>query len=780
MIVRFFLTAFLALVPAAAFASSYGDFDVAPAPAWAEPAAVDFAAATPRDVARFGIHDLLLDHQVRVTGSEDSHFHRTVRKVLSPSGVQNASELSFDFDPSFERLVLHSISIVRDGRTVNALKPGEVRVIEKEDDSADRIYDGELTALVFVDDVRPGDVLDFSWSIVGRNPLLGGRFVDEIDFSPSVPAAHIRHRILWPATRTLHYRASAPDLVPAVEDHDGVRTFSWEQRNVEPIELEDDAPAWYEPWRFVQLSEFDGWNAVAQWAADLFVVDAPSQQLIDATAAKIRAAHPRQQDQLVAAIRLVQDDIRYLGLEMGKNSHEPRQPSETLTQRWGDCKDKSLLLSALLRALGADATPALVNTKLRRRLDDRLPSPFLFDHVITRCRLSNRTYWIDATLSEQGGALETLDTPDDERALVVDRRTAALEHIAVTSHASTSSERTYSATEMDGPVTLEIVSTYRGGDADAMRADLAAMSARDLARERLNQAATDHPHIRSLQAPAVDDDRSANVIVVRERYSVRGLWSAGAWTFYPGLISDAMRVPATVVRTMPLAFDHPQSLEETVKFRFPEPPDSEPTSDVVESPAFRYEMHADRSGNTVTIRYSLRSLRDAIAPAEVAAHLTRIAQVRRSIGFDINRPEGPAAPSPGATAAGSAGRWFWGTFALVSFVGLCVAVVLPRRRSSRRPSVASLAMPRAAFAPGDAPASALVARNEQAAHAIAAEFRCACGKEFLYDGEIQRARYGERDLAIVTGRCEACGRDRAIYFTLEDSVTAVSEPAASA
>lgn len=769
----------LTLAPAASgLAASYGDFDVAAAPSWTDSVPVDLAASTPRDSARFGIHDLLLDHQVRVTASGEEHFSRTVRKVLSPSGVQNASELMFDFDPSFERLVLHHVEIVRDGKRVNALKPSEIRVIEKEDDAADRIYDGDLTALVFLGDVRPGDVLDYSWSTVGRNPLLGGRYVDEIDFSPSVPAAHIRHRILWPAVRKLSYRASDRELLPAVSSRGGVETFVWEQRNVEPVELEDDTPAWFEPWRFVQLSEFEDWNSVAKWAADLFVVDAPSQKLVDETAARIRAAHPGRRDQFLAAVRLVQDDIRYLGIEMGKNSHEPRQPGETLTQRWGDCKDKALLLSALLRALGADAHPALVNTKLRRRLDSRLPSPFLFDHVITRCRIDGQTYWIDATLADQGGSLQTIDTPDDERALIVDAATTGLETIKVRSQASTTVERTYSMKRADAPVSLEIATTYRGSDADAMRTDLAAMSAKDLARERLNRAATTHPHIRALHPPQVSDDRAANVIVVHEEYEVRELWSAGVWTFVPDAIDAALRVPDTVVRTMPLAFDHPLRVEERVRFVFPEALPVEPSSDVVESPAFRYEMHADRSGNVVTIRYSLRSLTDAVAPADVPSHLTRVAQVRRSIGLDVDRPAVAAAPESllASTVGGSASRWFWGTFAMVTFVGVCCVIAIPRatRRRAR-----SSARSHALFAPGEAPASAIVAANENSVLRAAAEFRCDCGKEFLYDGDIQRARYDERDLVIVTGRC-ACGRERVLYFTLGDHVSPLGEPARTA
>ena len=78
-----------------------------------------------------------------------------------------------DFDPSFQRLVLHEVTIVRNGHTTAALHPADIRIIEKEDESDSGIYDGRLTALIFLKDVRAGDVIDWSWSIDGANPTRG-------------------------------------------------------------------------------------------------------------------------------------------------------------------------------------------------------------------------------------------------------------------------------------------------------------------------------------------------------------------------------------------------------------------------------------------------------------------------------------------------------------------------------------------------------------------------------------------------------------------------------
>src|SRR5438067_664049 len=164
------LLLFVLLLPTLAFAR--GRFDIRSAPSWAEQLPVDLnVSANARDI-RGGIYAILVDHQC-LNGAAD--YYRDVRKVLTPSAVQNASEVTFDFDPSYEHLVIHDIAVVRGGETIHELDPRSIRVIEKESDKDDRIYDGMLTAIAFVKDVRPGDVLDYSWSIEGGNPLLDGK-----------------------------------------------------------------------------------------------------------------------------------------------------------------------------------------------------------------------------------------------------------------------------------------------------------------------------------------------------------------------------------------------------------------------------------------------------------------------------------------------------------------------------------------------------------------------------------------------------------------------------
>ncbi len=645
------LILFLALIPASLFAKSYGDFDVARAPRWVDPAPGDYGMAAPAALARFGVYDILSDHQVRVTGDGGTtQYFRTVRKVLTQSGVQTASQLSIDFDPSFQRLVLHDIAVIRGATRTDALDPASVRVIEKENDSDSSIYDGRLTALVFVRDVRAGDVIDWSWSIAGANPILNGRYADEYDLGSDVPAHRIRHRLIWDGTRPLLWRGA-----PAVR---AGSTFTWDVHDVPGVDLEDALPSWYEPWGTVEVSDFASWNEVAKWAAGMFAVDDDSLDAVAGLVTRIRSEHPG--DPVTAAIRFVQDDIRYLGLEIGRNSHEPRPPLEILEQRWGDCKEKALLLSLMLRDLGIEADPALVNTKARDRLDAHLPSPFAFDHVIVRASTKGRTYWIDPTIADQGGTLETIETPNDARALVVSEASAALTSIETIRRGRTVIDETYAAQDASSPTTLSVHTTYTGMDADATRADLSSLAADEIARARINEYATDHPAIVATAPPRIEDDRLRNVITIAEHYSIPDLWKRGDWTYIPGAMEPSLDKPKTSLRAMPLAFDYPLNIVQRATFRFPAGVEIDAHKAWArKTPAFLFAYRPTERDRSVTIEYSLRALRDSVAPQDVSRHLTAINDIEDEMGCTVRPLFGTVRMGLMTGSSPPMGKWLW-------------------------------------------------------------------------------------------------------------------------
>jgi len=87
-------------------------------------------------------------------------------------------------------------------------------------------------------------------------------------------------------------------------------------------------------------------------------------------------------------------------MAFGNNTLEPHSTSEIFKNKYGDCKDLSLLTMAMLKSVGIDSQTALFNTEYS--INDPkydLPIPSLFDHVLLLVkRDKGKDFYIDPLL----------------------------------------------------------------------------------------------------------------------------------------------------------------------------------------------------------------------------------------------------------------------------------------------------------------------------------------------------------------------------------------------
>ena len=116
---------------------------------------------------------------------------------------------------------------------------------------------------------------------------------------------------------------------------------------------------------------------------------------VEALAARICAGSRNLEDTLSALFSFMADSVSYVSLEMGKGDFTPHDCAVIVSRRFGDCKDQSVLLSSLFRAVGIDAYPALISTSNYLRVEGLHPWPSWFDHVITVVKDKNGDILLD-------------------------------------------------------------------------------------------------------------------------------------------------------------------------------------------------------------------------------------------------------------------------------------------------------------------------------------------------------------------------------------------------
>jgi transglutaminase-like putative cysteine protease len=619
-------------------------YTVSPTPRWVEPITLEASGGTPGNL-KDGTAYLLVDRQFRIQDGW-SEYRRYVTKVVNPAGVQDASQLTIDFDPRLDNLILHAVHVRRGTQVIDELRRGRIEVLQRESELEQNVLDGSLTFHLLMSDVRVGDIIDLSYTIEHRDSALGNRFFERVTTRWDEPVARSRVRVLIPAAEPLSFAGTEPSA-PVKYRKAGWRILEWNWNALPAVAADEDAPSWYVQHPAIQFSQFSNWGEVVRTTLPLFAYDAREPQLARISE-QLKSSARTESGRALAAVRFVQEKVRYTGLELGSGAFRPRSPGEVLRTRYGDCKDKALLAVALLRAMGIDAAPALVSTRWKGHLDQQLPSPGDFDHAIVRLRLAGKTYWIDATETAQGGTLETLEQADYGKALVLSQGVTALEAIP---HAlapqplviATDIFDLHAGMNAEGSYTVSTV--YRGPEADAMRRRLRRTTAEELGERYLNYYKRRYPTIRAAGPPNIHDDALANEITVNEAYRIARPFESlrsGKRRFEVDseIIDDYVHSPAQPAREAPLALEYPVNVAEKITIRLPSyfPIKSEVVK--IDHPAFHYESRVTRNGNDVLFETTYRSLANEVSRDQLDEFLTKVDEVRQddSLFFTSSDP----------------------------------------------------------------------------------------------------------------------------------------------
>jgi tetratricopeptide (TPR) repeat protein len=145
---------------------------------------------------------------------------------------------------------------------------------------------------------------------------------------------------------------------------------------------------------YIAFSTALDWGTLASKYSE--IVD---RQIQSADVRSLVVGTDRSADPLAIAAKLatlLHRNVRYTGVEFGQAAVVPATPSEVQQRKFGDCKDKSALLVAMLRAAGLQANVALLLSGYGLDVDPSVPGLDLFDHAIVYVD-GPKPLWIDAT-----------------------------------------------------------------------------------------------------------------------------------------------------------------------------------------------------------------------------------------------------------------------------------------------------------------------------------------------------------------------------------------------
>lgn len=654
---------------------------VKPIPSWVVHEQVPATNIVDASEVSNGTYYLLLDEQERI--EDEVAYNHYAMHFLNEAGVSNGSEISVVYHPSYQQLHFHFVKLIREGKSIDQLKNNQVQFLQRETDLDYKMLDGSYTALLSLKDVRKGDVIEYAYSIVGRNPIFQGKFYGSRLLSFGVPVVAQKLRYTWNKNRQIHHLVQGqPRYKPKINESGNEKTLFIESRVLKSEEFEENIPYSFIPTSpEITLSEYETWADVTQWGLQIYAEPSAVAPNIKVKVKELIVGANTPEEKAQKIIRFVQDEIRYLGIEIGESSHRPAKPEVTLDRRFGDCKDKTVLLRAMLHEIGIKSYPMLVNTRLRDGIKHLLPGPHVFNHVVLSIDINNENCFIDATMAYQRGKLSLIQFPNYGSGLVIKPENGGLTGTFITKRINKKIiDEYFTIGDTLEPTRLKVVTHHYGEQADEVRLELANNAAAEIQKSYLEFYQNIYGEISADGKMLVDDNENKNELIITEFYKIKKIWTYNEteksfeFSVYAQTLRGSISDPKPGIRNYPYGLRYPYEIKQSLHLDLPENWNIIEEKNQILNPAFSYTFYSELGDkpNEFHLNYHYITGRDYVDATEYSKYVEDIKKISDLYGYRITWNPNILASS------GNSSTHNWGLIFLSLFIFVISAIIAHR------------------------------------------------------------------------------------------------------
>ena len=311
---------------------------------------------------------------------------REVYKILRPNGRERGV-VFVPFNPQRKVKSLHGWCIPSQGKDYEVKDKDAVEV-------SPNVENGELMSDVKYKVLRipaadVGNIVGYEFEVEDRPFFLQ----DMWHFQQSDPVRESRYSLQLPAG--WEYKASWLNH-PEVKPTESGSSAEWKINGINGIRPEPEMPprdgiagamvVSFFPAGGRALNGFADWDGMGKWYANLVSGRLEASSEIKQEVNTLSASKTSQLEKMQALARFVQNDIRYVAIELGIGGWQPHPAPEVFAHRYGDCKDKATLLRAMLREIGIDSYHVVIYTE-RGAITPVTPAHHGFNHAILAMKL---------------------------------------------------------------------------------------------------------------------------------------------------------------------------------------------------------------------------------------------------------------------------------------------------------------------------------------------------------------------------------------------------------
>jgi tetratricopeptide (TPR) repeat protein len=321
-------------------------------------------------------------------------------KALSQCGP-DPFEIRFTYDSYIEdAAVLRAATLRPDGSVLPATDYGDHTLSAEE---YNLYYELHSMGIRF-EGVKPGDILVAAYEVQTAASSLGIPFSGLLWLQDSFAKYNTQVELIVPQEVELFHSIgpaiSPPHFEQSLEEEEKTSRHLFRFPRLEAELEEPYPPGRLEIAAHFHFSQIEDWQGFASWYLELITGIGQADAAMRRKVETVVAESGDRQAVIRELCRYAADEIRYVGLELGVHGLKPYSPTEVVRRGFGDCKDKSLLLTTLLGLAGIPASVVILTTAPLGKGDLYPGSPAIFDHAIVH--IAEGDFYFDPTARYMG------------------------------------------------------------------------------------------------------------------------------------------------------------------------------------------------------------------------------------------------------------------------------------------------------------------------------------------------------------------------------------------
>ena len=149
------------------------------------------------------------------------------------------------FEPKFQVVKLHSLLVSRGSAEIDQSNLEKAHLLQREEGLERFVIEGWPTLLVVREDVRPGDILDFSYTIESRQQIFPEQGAYFFSLPRAASTGQFRFAVRFAPARQRRWKSSSPNLAPSEVVNEGLVRWEWSGKSHVEKLPEANSPPWH-------------------------------------------------------------------------------------------------------------------------------------------------------------------------------------------------------------------------------------------------------------------------------------------------------------------------------------------------------------------------------------------------------------------------------------------------------------------------------------------------------------------------------------------------------